>query len=85
MFKVNVWDCYNYDSCVGEDLFNVLKREYALNRVLVNFKDGSHLIVEKFNVIGWDFKSNVFNVYDNPSVDELICSFDFNLVESMYI
>lgn len=79
-----LWNCFDYHEDIGESLFDVLKKEYAINKVLVNFKNGDEITVEKFNVIGWDLSSNIFKLYDTSYCDKLLCSFDFNDVESIY-
>ena len=79
-----IWnDKENSASNKGSSLFDVLAEHYALRDIKIYFKDGSELLLKKYNVIGWDLVGNIFNVYEDPTLLEKICSFDFNEIEMM--
>lgn len=70
-----IWECTgNYEN-LEDSLFDVFKECYAMNDVVVYFKEGT-LEVHKYNVLGLSLGTGVFSVYDNPSLDIKLCSFN---------
>jgi len=77
MFNKEVWNLGNYHSNVGQSLFDIFKEYYAIKKTKIIFEDGSNCIIEKYNVIGWDLTTNIFNVYETSSLDKKLISFNF--------
>ena len=84
MFDLMVW--HNENSTEDYDsLFDVFVRYYAIKEVKIFFKDNTHILIEKYNVLGREMDSNIFNVYEDASIDVKLGSFDFNMVKSVYV
>ena len=71
-----LWCKDSFDSSdLERSLFDVFKDAYGIRNVRVDFVDGSSLNVFKYNVLGLSCGKGVFNLYDNPSLDEALDSF----------
>lgn len=80
--------CWRSDDChydKGCTLFDVFLEHYAINQVKIVFNNGEHILLEKYNVIGWDKTSNIFNVYETPTLNVILSSFDYNDVKFLYV
>jgi len=84
MFDLVVWSEEDSNNDV-ESLFDVFVKYYALKELKIFFKNNTDILIEKYNVIGKEMDSVIFNVYEDASVDVKLGSFDFNMVKSVYV
>lgn len=84
MFDLVVWSEEDSNNDV-ESLFDVFVKYYALKELKIFFKNNTDILIEKYNVIGKEMDSVIFNVYEDSSVNVKLGSFDFNMVKSVYV
>ena len=80
-----VWSCEDSVTDLEDSLFTVFKDTYGIDDVEVFFKDGSSLLIYKYNVLGLSLGEGVFKVYDNPSLDKALCKFYVEDVVKIYV
>ena len=81
-----VWSDEEHHSNKGTSLFDIFSEHYALNEIKICFKNNEEFLLRKYNVIGWNMEDDgAFKVYDDPSIDKEIYSFDFHMVDKLII
>lgn len=79
-----MWNIYQTDSLCSQTIFDLFADNYALNKLKVKMKnEDAPIIIEKYNVLGWNHEYDYYTLYETPSLNKKIRSIKISNIQEI--